>query len=129
MLGVGIAFGILRGESLVGMFVSRQDQVGMRVIQILPEGAQFGMLRVLWQESTAEECVMSVSECTGRGMRGKVLLQPCFFRRALSATTQLFGATIGIEHNDVPRAEVVAVIAFSVIAGASIPIAKIAGRG
>lgn len=46
MLGVGIAFGILRREPFVGVFVSSQDQVGVRFVQILPECAQFGMLCV-----------------------------------------------------------------------------------
>ena len=30
---VRIAFGILRRETLVGMFVPRKDQIGMRVVQ------------------------------------------------------------------------------------------------
>src|SRR5579864_5800992 len=39
VFGVGIAFWILWGEAFVGVFVSRKDEVGARVVQILPEGA------------------------------------------------------------------------------------------
>lgn len=60
VVGVGIAFRILRGEAFVGMFVAGEDDVCVGVVEILPEGAQFGMLGVFWEEAAAEESVVAV---------------------------------------------------------------------
>jgi len=60
-------------------------------------------------------------------VRGEILLEPGFFGRAFGASPELAGTAVGVEDDDVPRAEIVAVITFSGISGLSIPIAKIAG--
>ena len=48
-------------------------------------------------------------------MRLQILAQPFFFHRSLLAATDL--GAFAIEHHDVPRSEVIAVITFSGIAG------------
>jgi len=80
----------------------------MRVVQILPEGPQFWMLRVLWQEATTEECVdVRKRVCRPRDARqGPCFSHVSFQASPPAATTQLFGAAVGIENDDVPRAEV-----------------------
>ena len=60
VVGVGIALGILRGEALVGMFVAGEEDVGVGVIEVLPESTEFGMLGVFGKEAAAEERVMAV---------------------------------------------------------------------
>ena len=60
VLGVGIAFGILRGEAFVGMLVPGEDQVSVGFVEILPECAQFRMLGVFGQEAAAEERMVAV---------------------------------------------------------------------
>ena len=74
MLGIWIAFRVLRCEPLVGMFMAGQNQVGMRVVQVLPECPQFRMLCVLREQAAAEQCVVPVGKDAGIRVRGQILL-------------------------------------------------------
>ena len=89
MIGVGVAFGILRGETFVRMFVSGEDNFGVGVVEILPEGVKFGVFGVFRKQAAAEESVVAVGERANVGVRGKILRQPSFFGRSFRAAAQL----------------------------------------
>jgi hypothetical protein len=103
--GVGLAFGVLRSEALVVVVVPGQDQRGVRGIQIVPERFRVGIPSV--RPAGAEERLVPVGQRASGGMRLQILLQPFFLRRAGAAAAG--GPALGVEHHDVPRAQVVAV--------------------
>src|SRR5580698_864328 len=60
------------------------------------------------------------------GMLGEVVAHPGLLRRALRATAELFRIAVGVQDDDVPRAEVEAVVAFLRLACLFAPVVKIA---
>lgn len=129
VLGIGVTFRVLWGESLIGMFVASKNQIGVNFVQVLLEGTKLRMLGMFGKESAAEQRVMSIGKSAGIGMRGEVVLQPGFFGRPLPAAAQFPRPAIGIENDDVPCAEVIAVIPFSRVSGLLAPVTEVAGGG
>ena len=69
---------------------------------------------------------MKISEGTKLLMLGKVLAQPLLLRRSSSATSDL--RTFAIQDDDVPLAEIVAVIGLVRITGCGAEIMRVSGR-
>ena len=107
VLGVGLAAGVLRSEALVVVVVAVEDERGVRGVQIIPERFRVGIPSI--RAARAEERLVPVGGNASGGMSLQILLQPFFLRRADAAAAR--GPALAIEHHDVPRAQVVTVIA------------------
>lgn len=66
----------MRSESLVRMFVTVYDDVGVSLVQILPKLAKFGMDGMAFQHAAALEGVVAERGDARLGMFGQVFLQP-----------------------------------------------------
>src|SRR5262249_31549955 len=77
-------------------------------------------------KATAEQRVVAVRHDAGVGMRGEILLQPRFLRRANAAAAYTSPFAIGIQNDDVPHAKFVAVVTPAGGPGQIAPILKIA---
>src|SRR6267143_3001397 len=95
--------GRLRCEALVGVLVSADHQLHAAIIQHLPGGlhARGAAMR----SAGAEARVVDVGDRAGRPRSGEIALQP---RELSGSGRDVYPA---VEGDDVPRAEVVAVIA------------------
>src|SRR6266436_659434 len=123
---VGLSVRVLWREPLVGMFMPRQNKVGVRRVKVFPELLQFRMPRVALEESAAEQRMVTIGEYASVGVLREVLLQPGVLRRACVAAPQAPGAAIRIQHDDVPNAQIIAVVALTRRPGLRTPIAEIA---
>lgn len=74
--GIGSALGVLRCKALVGVFMSRQNQVGVGGVQVFPEMLQFRMYGVFLEDAAAEERMVAIREDARAGMLRKILFQP-----------------------------------------------------
>lgn len=83
---------------------------------------------VTFEHAAAEQRVMAVSQNACVGMLGEILAQPGLFRRANGAAPQYFRVTIRVESDDMPGAEVVAVIPLANGPRLRAPILKISVR-
>jgi len=77
---IGVAVGILRSKALVRMLVAGKNKVGMRCVQVLPEGLQLRMHSVFLENSAAKKCMMAISDNAGVGVFCEIALQPGFLR-------------------------------------------------
>ncbi len=103
---VGSAVGVERGEALVVVVVSGEDDVGAGSGQGAPDGVEVGIVAVL---AGRPAWVVPVGEqVAGRG-RSEVVAEPGQLWAVGSAAADL--VAVGVDHDDVPVAEVVAVVA------------------
>src|SRR5436309_1207748 len=99
---------ILRRETFVVMHMSTQDYVGAVIVQRLPE-----RLCETVASTYAETRLMPVGEHVAALMRGQVCPQPLFLWRTSLAPADAGLSTFGVEHDDVPGTEIVAVVALT----------------
>ena len=124
VLDVKNAVGSLRCEALVGVVVAADDELGARVVEDLPEGVHVEDRPM--DVARAEEWCVEDDGRTACGVLGEILLEPVDLRRVRQAAADEEIA-LRVEGDDVPRAEVVAVIALRRIAGRAVPVAEVPG--
>src|SRR5262249_53873062 len=110
---VGFAVGSLRSEAFVIVIMAADDDVGVGVKERLPQGFNHQIVTV--SAAGTEERLMKISKRARDGMGKKVSAEPFFLARTGFAAAD-FGA-LAIENDDVPGAEIVAVITVVRIAG------------
>src|SRR5260221_7762733 len=97
----------------------------MRRVQVFPQALQLRVDGVPTENAAAEQRVMPVSHDAGVAMFAQILLQPGILRRTSCAAAQVPLPAIGVQHNHVPGAEVIAVIALASGSGLPSPVLKI----
>ena len=124
MVKVTFSVGILRSETLVVVIVAVEDDFSASGVQRVPKRLHLEVIAVL--STRAEQRLVKVSEGTELRVLGQVLAQPLLLLRACSATSDL--RTFAVQYDDVPLAEIVAVVGFVGIAGGSTEIMRVSGR-
>src|SRR5690606_3453026 len=107
-VGVGVAVGVLRREALVVVVVAGEREVDARLVSHPPELAQVAVAAV---RPGAEAGMVPVRDGAGRGVRGEVGREP---RELLGAGLDV---DLAVQRDDVPGAEVVAVVSLARLAG------------
>src|SRR6185437_6980934 len=107
-----LLIGVLRSEPLVIVVVPIQDDVGVGVVKVEPPGGE-GV--VVSMEARREPRPVPVGERAEVRMRGEVVAQPDLFGGTGAATADV--RALGVEGDDVPGADVVAVVPLGRIAG------------
>src|SRR5260370_24192625 len=74
--GVGFTLRVLWCKTFVGMFVSCKNQVSVGGVQVAPELLQLGMDCVLFEDTAAEERMMTIRQNARVKMFRKILFQP-----------------------------------------------------
>src|SRR5215475_1800230 len=95
------------------MIVSVENDVSMRIVESLIERLHLDIVTV--RSAGAEKRLVKVGERASAGMRGEVRAEPLLLRAARVAPSDL--QTLAVERDDVPRSEVVAVVAFGGFSG------------
>src|ERR1700732_887869 len=104
---------ILRREPFIIMIVAVKNQRGVSGVEVLPEGLNLRIISMFC--AGTEKGLMPVCETTGGRMCLQICAQPVLFRRTGLAATDFCALTV--QHDDVPRADLVAVIAPARVAG------------
>src|SRR5438552_9718955 len=112
---------VLRSEPLVVVGMTDEDQIGIAVVEGLPQICHIGFTR--YQAST-ETRVVPVRERASRRVRGEIGAQPRFLGR--SRATAADEDAVAVQRDDVPAAEVVAVPTLRGIPGNRAPVAEVA---
>src|SRR6266851_1865071 len=120
--GIRRAIRSLRCEAFVIVIVD--DYIGVRFIQRFPQGF-YGQI-VAVRAAGAEERLVPVGECAGGRMRGKIRAEPFFLTRAGFAAPHVLA--LAVQHDNVPRAKFVAVVALFAVAGSGTKIIEIGPR-
>ena len=120
-LGVSRAIRSLRSEALVVVIVAAENYVGVGFIEGLPEGLHRQVIAV--GAAGTEERLVPVGERASDVMRGEVGAKPLFLRRTCLTAADILA--FAIEHDDVPGAEFVAVIAGLGVSGSGAKIIKV----
>src|SRR6266581_6380678 len=107
------------------MLVPRKNQVSVGRIQVCPELKQLGMHRMPLEDAAAEQRMVPVGQNAGIGMFAKVFLQPHPLLRVLVATAHVPKAAIRVQHYNVPRAQIITVVALARRSRSRAPILKI----
>src|SRR5260370_42454252 len=118
------AIGVLRGETFIVMVVAVDNEFGVRFVERLEEWLHGEV--VAMGASRTKERLVPVGERAGGGMRGKIGAQPLFLRGTGFATAAILAFTV--QHNDVPRSQLVAIKAGLCIAGGGAKKVKIRRR-
>ncbi len=108
-------------EALVRVVVRGQDQIGIGLVERVPEG----LVPVVVTATGAEQRLVPVRQGAGVRVGRKVLSQPLTLRRVLAAPAGL--AAVGVEHDHVPGADVVAVVALVRVPGSGAEVAVVSG--
>src|SRR6266404_1396821 len=87
--GIGFSFRCLRGEAFVVVIVTTDDDVGVGVVEGLPERLEGKIVTMF--TAGAEERFMKIGESASDRMRGKIGAKPFFFTRTWITATD-FGA-------------------------------------
>ena len=122
VLRIGLAGRVLRRETLVVVVVPRQHDVRSGGVEGPPERVEGGVVAV---RPRGEAGVMPVGERAGPGVGGEVVGQPAELRRARAAAADV--GAVGVEDDDVPGAEVVAVPALGAVARRRSEVVEVAG--
>src|SRR5262249_22964590 len=123
VLGIEFAIRGLQREPFVIVIVSAQDDVRPVSVEIVPEGLHLRGVTVL--VAGAEKRNVPESENAGGVISLKVLAQPSFLGRTRFAASDL--EALAIQRNDVPRADIKAVIRRVWGSGGGSKIVEIAG--
>src|SRR5712672_4585247 len=81
-----------------------------------------------FEDATAEQSMVSVCQNASSGAPCQVLFQPGFLRRAGTAPPKVFRIAIGVQHHNVPIAQLVTVVALARWPGLRSPILEIRRR-
>src|SRR5436309_2725240 len=107
---------------LASVIVSARHHVRSLCVEIVPKGLRPG--RVPVRCPRGKERVVPDGEGTGRRVCREVGAKPLFLRRAV-ITRDLLAVVVGIKNDDMPGAQIVAVIALSWIAGSRAKVIEI----
>src|SRR6267154_5430346 len=80
------------------------------------------------EDTAAEKRMMAVGQNASRRMLCQILFQPGFLRRAGTAPPKVFRIAIGVQHHNVPIAQVITVVALARWPGLRSPILEIRRR-
>src|SRR6266852_610821 len=120
-LRIGGAVWSLRGEALVVVVVSGDDNLGVGIVERLEEWLHGEVVAV--GSARTEERLVPVGESACGGMRGEVRAQPFFLGRTGLAAAGILA--FAIQHDDVPGAQFVAVVSGFRVAGRGAKIVEI----
>src|SRR5207302_10680274 len=115
---------VLGGEALVDVVVADEDDVGSRVLERLPQRLHH---RLAPDPAGAEARVVPVGERASRPMGGEVAPEPLVLRRGggAAAGNEL---AVRVEDDDVPSADLVAVVALRRVSRRGAKIRVVPGR-
>src|SRR3989454_577962 len=117
---VGSAIRGLECEALVVVLVSRQDHVRPGLVQRLPQRLRLRLAAV--GRARAETGVMPIGERADLRVRGEVGTEPALLGGARAHVQ------IRVQRDDVPGAEIVAVVAYAPFPGRDTEVTEVAGR-
>ena len=100
--------GILRSEAFVVVSMTVDDQCCSRAIQIFPKRLHG---RIVPNFTRAEKRLVKIGKRALCRMCLEVASQPCLLGKSRSASSGNFGA-VGIQHDNVPETEFIAVVTF-----------------
>src|SRR5262249_1183595 len=120
-LGVGSGIGRLRSEALVIVVVAADYNIGVGIVERLPEWLGFQVVAV--GATGTEQRLVKIGQLAGGGMRRQVSAKPFFLLRAGVAAANFL--TFAVENGDMPSAELVAVVARGRIACSRAEVGKI----
>jgi hypothetical protein len=103
---------VLQSKTFIVMIVTAQHDLSPGSVQIPPKGIVTGVTSMF---AGGEARVVPVRQRTHAGVSRQIGLQPLFLRRTGSTTTDL--TTVRIEGNQVPGADIIAIVAFGPVAG------------
>src|SRR5213593_312548 len=112
----------LRRKAFVVVLMSADHHVRSLCVEIVPKGLRPG--RVPVRCPRGKERVVPDGEGTGRRVCREVGAKPLFLTRAV-ITRDLLAVVVGIKNDDMPGAQIVAVIALSWIAGSRAKVIEI----
>src|SRR5258708_9475921 len=118
---IGRAIGRLRGEAFVIVIMAGDHDIGVGFVESLEERLNGEVVAV--GAAGTEERLMPISKCTGGGVRGEIGAQPFLLRRTGFAAADVLA--LAVQHDDVPRSEVVAVVAGLWVAGSGAKIIEV----
>ncbi len=119
--GIGSAIRILRSEAFVIVVMSVDDYVGVGLVENVPQ--RFHKQVVAVGAAGTEKRLVKIGEGARYGMRGQIFAQPFALNGIRVASARRH--TFAVQDDDVPRAELVAVITFARIPGALAEILEI----
>src|SRR5205807_6786167 len=111
------AVGRLGGKAFVVVVVADDHQLGARGVEVAPGGARH---RVHGDGARAEQRVVPVGQGARPRVRGQIRLEPLLLRRSRPHRD------VRVQGDDVPGAEVVAVVALGGVAGGGAEVAVVA---
>src|SRR3990170_1442040 len=120
---VGPLVGILRGDPLVAVVVPVQHDIRTRLVERLPERFR---PRAVAMPARGEAGMVPVGKRARRRMGGKIVPQPPLLGRALVAAADLIA--VRVEGDDVPVADVEAVVALAAFARQGAEVREVAPR-
>lgn len=103
---IGRAVGRLGSEALVVVVVASDDYVGVRGVERIPK--RFHRQIVAMSAAGTEKGFVPVSQSASDWVRVKIGAKPLFLRRSGVASANVFA--FAVYNDDVPRAEIVAVV-------------------
>src|SRR5262249_41170258 len=83
-------------------------------------------LHIIAMKTRAEARMVPVGQRTGRRVRRKIGAQPLLLRRPSLAAADI--TAVAVDHDEMPGAEIVAVVAFGRVAGRRAKVREVAGR-
>jgi len=111
----------LGSKTLVVVVVAVDDHVGVGVVKRIPKRLDFEIVAV--GAAGTEQRLVPIGECTSDRMRGKISAKPLFLWRAGFTAADVFA--FAVQNDDVPGAEIVAVVAGLWVARGSAKIIEI----
>jgi len=122
--GIKLAIRVLWGEPLVVVFVTREDHIGVEVVKRLPD--RLHLRATSMPAAVVEEGVMPVGYGTGRRKSSQVFTKPFLLLGTLVAGWSAVPEeprvrAFAVDHDNVPRAEVVAVISLLQVPARNLP--------
>ena len=123
-LGIKLPIRVLGGEPLVVVFVTIEDQISVKVVKRLPD--RLHLRAASMPTAVVEKRVMPVGQRARRGKSFQVFAQPLFLLGSLiagwrSVPEEPRVRALAVDHYDVPRAKVVAVIGFLKVPTCNVP--------
>src|SRR5712664_2208671 len=119
--GIGRAIGRLRGKTFVIVIMAGDYDIGVGFVKSLEEGLNGEVVAV--GAAGTEERLVPIGQRAGGGMRGEIGAQPFLLRRTGFAAADVLA--LAVQHDDVPRSKLVAVVAGLRVAGSGAEIIEV----
>src|SRR5579863_985586 len=120
-LRIGFSIGIFRSKSLVVVIVSVDDYICVRGIQRIPQRFHLRVVAVL--SARTEQRLVKICQRAGHVVLRQILPEPLPLRGRRITASNL--TALAVQNNDVPRTQIVTVIALLRVASGGAEIARI----